>query len=83
MKEKVSINNDEKLKQIVDYLTKNNNMIDVIYTKLFDENELIDMNDKKNELIYNCILPFASYLHFNYNETELEIINSSFKKSFR
>jgi hypothetical protein len=83
MNEKVSITNDEKLKQIHQYLTKNNDMIDVIYSKLFHTNDEIDENNKKNELIYKCILPFASYLHCNYNEEQLERIKSSFEKSLR
>ena len=58
-------------------------MIDVIYMKLFNSNEELGEKDKKNELIYKCILPFASYLHLNYNETQLEKINSSFEKSLR
>lgn len=83
MNEKQALNNDEKIKQIVNYLTVNNEMIDVIYMKLFNSNEELGEKDKKNELIYKCILPFASYLHLNYNETQLEKINSSFEKSLR
>jgi hypothetical protein len=83
MNEKDTLNNDEKIKQIVDYLKINNEMIDVIYAKLFNIDEQICEKDKKNDLIYKCILPFASYLHFNYNEAQLDRINSSFEKSFR
>ena len=83
MNEKDTLNNDEKIKQIVNYLNINNDMIDVIYAKLFKTNECLDENYKKNELIYKCIIPFASYLHVNYDETQLERINSSFEKSFR
>jgi hypothetical protein len=83
MNEKDTLNNDEKIKQIIDYLKINNEMIDVIYAKLFNTDDQLCEKDKKNDLIYKCILPFASYLHFNYNEAQLDRINSSFEKSFR
>ena len=83
MNEKESLNNDEKIKQIVNYLNINNDMIDIIYSQLFKTHDCLDDNDKKNELIYKCILPFASYLHVNYDETQLERISCSFEKSLR
>ena len=55
MNEKQALNNDEKIKQIVNYLTVNNEMIDVIYMKLFNSNEELGEKDKKNELISNFL----------------------------
>lgn len=81
MTEKQLLNNDEKIDQIVSYLKLNSHMIDVIYSKLFDLN--INENDKKNDLIYKCIMPFASYLHCNYDEKQLERIHDSFDRSLR
>jgi hypothetical protein len=83
MNEKESLNNDEKIKQIVNYLNINNDMVDVIYSQLFKTHEYNDEDDTKNELIYKCILPFASYLHVNYDKRQLEKISSSFEKSLR
>ena len=83
MNEKETLNNDEKIKQIVNYLNINNDIVDVIYSQLFKTGDCMDENDKKNELIYKCILPFASYLHLNYDVLQLERISCSFEKSLR
>lgn len=83
MNENETLNKDEKIKQIVNYLNINNDKIDIIYSQLFKTHECLDEYDKKNELIYKCILPFASYLHINYDETQLEKISFSFEKSLR
>jgi hypothetical protein len=83
MNEKESFSNDEKINQIVNYLNINNDMIDIIYSQLFKTSNSLDDYDKKNELIYKCILPFASYLHINYDERQLEKISCSFEKSLR
>jgi len=79
MIEKQLLNNDKKIDKIVSYLKLNSDMTDIIYSKLFNKN--IDEYDKKNDLIYKCILPFASYLHCNYDEIQLERILDSFDKS--
>jgi len=83
MNEKETLNMDEKLNEIVKYLTNNRDMIDIIHSKLYNTDEILDETNNKNDLIYKCILPFASYLHLNYDETQLESINSSFAKSLR
>jgi hypothetical protein len=76
------LTNDEKLDFICKYLNNNNEMLDIVYNKLYDKNGS-EMVIKKNELIYECVLPFASYLYFNYDEEQLEMIKSSFEKSLR
>jgi|LakMenEpi03Aug12_release.lakeMendotaPanAssembly.Ray.scaffolds.fasta_scaffold584879_2 hypothetical protein len=83
MNEKDTLNMDEKLNDIVKYLNNNRDMIDIIHSKLYNTDEIIDEKNKKNDLIFKCILPFASYLHLNYDEAQLESINSSFAKSLR
>lgn len=76
------LTNDEKLDFICKYLNNNNEMLDIVYNELYDKNGS-EMVIKKNELIYECVLPFASYLYFNYDEEQLEMIKSSFEKSLR
>lgn len=74
---------DEKMDFICKYLNNNNEMLDIVYNKLSDDKDGSEMVIKKNELIYECVLPFASYLYFNYDEEQLEMIKSSFEKSLR
>jgi hypothetical protein len=83
MNQKDTLNMDEKLNDIVKFLNNNRDMIDIIHSKLYNTDEIIDVKNKKNDLIFKCILPFASYLHLNYDEAQLESINSSFAKSLR
>ena len=47
MNEKDALNNDEKINQIVSYLNVNNEMIDIIYSKIFNTNDQFDVKDKK------------------------------------
>ena len=74
---------EQKIDFIIKHLTNNNEMLDVIYSKLLDKENDSELVIKKNELIYECIMPFASYLYFNYNQEQLELIKSSFEKSLR
>lgn len=80
-----------KYEYIVDFLEKNKDsdaIISNIYTFIKNAenagNENVELpEDNKNNLIFKCILPFATYLHVNYSDKQLERISSSLDKSLR